>query len=140
MNNADTQLVPLGKLQIVNDRVTVAAGAEETLTFPVPAGAKAEWRESTCYLLPASTGINVKGIEVRRFGTSEKIQLIAQGDPNILEMFGSGMLPRIQPVIEITEQNEDLLIKVKNNDTVDVNVSITLFFRMADAVRNIAGQ
>ena len=140
MNNPDSPLVPMGKLQIVNDRVTIQPGAESELSFPVPAGAKAEWRESTYHLDPISVKINVKGIELRRFGTSEKIQLIAQGDPNIIEMFGNGMLPRIMPVIETIEQNEDLKIKVKNNDTVAVNVSITMFVRMADTARNIAGQ
>ncbi len=138
--NADTPLVPKGKLQIINDRVTIAVGAEEELSFPIPAGAKCEWREATFYLDPVSTKINVKGIELRRFGTSEKIQLLAQGDPNIIEMFGTGVLPRIMPVIEIIEQNEDIKIKVKNNDTAAINVSITLFVRMADADRNIAGQ
>ena len=137
---AEKDLVPIGKLQIVNDRMDLVAGAEDTLTYPVPAGAKAELREATFFLDPVSLKINVKGIELRRFGTSEKIQLLAQGDPNIAEMFGNGMLPRIMPVIEIVEQNEDLLIKVKNNDLVTVNVSVTLYFRMADAPRNIAGQ
>jgi hypothetical protein len=133
-------LVPLGKMQIINDRVDIAAGAEEDLTFPIPAGARAEWREATFHLDADSDKINVKAIELRRFNTSEKIQIIAQGDPNIKEMFGNGYLPRLMPVIETLEQNEDLIIKVKNNGAVSTNVSITLYVRMTDTPRDIAGQ
>lgn len=134
-------LTPLGKMQIINVRKTLAAGIEDNFAFKVPVAAKAELREMTYFLVPDSSSINVKSFEVLRWRASEKVNLLKDGDPNIKEVAGNGQLPRLMPVIEVLEDNEEVTLKIKNNEAnTAINISVTLYFKIGDAPRDIAGQ
>jgi len=138
---ANDTLVPLGKMQIINVRKSLAAGIEDSFVFKVPTAAQAELRELTYFLDPDSDKINVKSFQLFRWRASERVNLLKDGDPNIKEIAGNGMLVRLMPVIEIVQDNEDIVIDIINNEaSAVINVSFTLYFKIGDADRSIAGQ
>ncbi len=137
---ANESLVPLGKMQIINVRKSLAAGIEDSFVFKVPTAAMAELRELTYFLDPDSDKINVKSFQLFRWRASERVNLLKDGDPNIKEIAGDGKMVRLMPVIEIVQDNEDIIVDIINNDSHSVNISLTLYFKIGDADRSIAGQ
>lgn len=150
MAGKDRSGVELGNLKILNVAETLSAGTEEDFTFNVPSGGVAELREAT-YHLKRSTPLNgitdgytsedvkIKSLEVTKVGASEKTNLLS-GTPNIKEFGGDGRLTRLFTVVETLENNESIIIKVRNDDTVDVRVSLTLTLAIFPRERRIAGQ
>jgi hypothetical protein len=150
--------IDIGNLKIINVTKTLAAATEDDFSFPVPPGGVGLMKESTYHvkrsasLAPAVTpaagqtsdvftseDIIIKSLEVTKQGASERTNLLS-GNPNIKEFAGDGKLSKLFTVIETLENNEDVVIKVRNDDLVDVRVSITLWFAVKPRERRIAGQ
>ena len=155
--------IDIGNLKIINVTKTLAAATEDDFSFPVPPGGVGLMKESTYdtkrasplsdlfgggSLIPApgsdgsvwgSLDIIIKSLEVTKQGASERTNLLS-GNPNIKEFAGDGKLSKLFTVIETLENNEDVVIKVRNDDTVAVRVSITLWFAVKPRERRIAGQ
>lgn len=142
-----------GNLKVLNVFKVMAAGTEEDFVFTVPSGGDGEVLESTTFLERAvalasagpdgntfnSMRVVVKSLEILKKGASERTNLLS-GTPNILEFSGQGMLPRLFTVIETSENNEDIVVRVANNDTVIVRVSLTLYLAVKTKQRDIAAQ
>lgn len=150
--------VEIGNLKIINVTKTLAAGTEDDFKFSVPPGGVGLLKESTFHLkratslAPANTpaagqtsevftseDVIVKSLEVVKQGASERTNLLS-GNPNIKEFAGNGMLAHLFTVIETLENNEDVVVKVRNDDSVSVRVSLTLWFAIKPRERRIAGQ
>lgn len=150
--------IDIGNLKIVNVTKDLSAATEDDFSFRVPPGGVGLMKESTFHLrrsaslCPAvsptigqtndvftSEDIIVKSLEVVKQGASERTNLLS-GNPNIKEFAGDGKLSKLFTVIETLENNEDVVIKVRNDDTVEVRVSITLWFAIKPRERRIAGQ
>ena len=150
--------VEIGNLKIINVTKTLAAASETDFSFRVPPGGIGLMKEATYHLkrseslAPAVTAtagqtndvftsedIIIKSLEVVKQGASERVNLLS-GTPNIKEFAGDGRLSKLFTVIETLENNEDAVIKVRNDDTVDVRVSITLYFAVKPRERRIAAQ
>jgi hypothetical protein len=150
--------VEIGNLKIINVTKTLAPGTEDDFRFSVPPGGVGLLKESTGHLKRAvsltpgvtptagqssdvftSEDIIIKSLEVVKQGASERTNLLS-GNPNFKEFVGTGMLAHLFTVIETLENNEDVVIKVRNDDTVAVRVSITLWFAIKPRERRIAGQ
>lgn len=149
--------VEIGNLKILNSTQVVPAGQEETFTFTVPAGGVGELMEATFHLLRGGPSnptpiaaqqttdiytselIRLKSLEVTKVGASERTNLL-DGTPNIKEFAGNGMLARLFTVIETLENNEDINIIVRNDDSVAVEVSMTLTLAVKPREREIAAQ
>lgn len=155
--------IDIGNLKIINVTKTLGTGTEDDFSFKVPPGGVGLMKESTYHLkrseplsnlfggaslVPApgdagsvqtSEDIIIKSLEVTKQGASERTNLLS-GNPNIKEFAGDGKLSKLFTVIETLENNEDVVIKVRNDDTVDVRVSITLWFAVKPRERRIAGQ
>lgn len=141
--------VEIGNLKILNVTKTLATGTEDDFKFSVPPGGVGLLKESTFHLKRASliTGYDnltsedviIKSLEVVKQGASERTNLLS-GNPNIKEFAGNGMLAHLFTVIETLENNEDVVVKVRNDDTVSVRVSLTLWFAIKPRERRIAGQ
>lgn len=150
---AGSTAAELGNLKILNVTKVVTTGTEEDYKFTVPPGGIGELRESTFHIkrtvvLPSageggsfftSEDIKIKSLEVTKQGQSERTNLLS-GEPNIKEFAGDGRLSKLFTVIETLENNEDILIKVKNDDTVDVRVSLTIWIASKPRERRIAAQ
>jgi hypothetical protein len=143
--------VEIGNLKIINVTKTLPAGTEDDFRFSVPPGGVGLLKESTGHLRRSSpiTGqandiftsedVIIKSLEVVKQGASERTNLLS-GNPNFKEFVGTGMLAHIFTVIETLENNEDVVIKVRNDDSVAVRVSLTLWFAIKPRERRIAGQ
>jgi len=154
--------IDIGNLKIVNVTKDLAASTEDDFSFRVPPGGVGLMKESTYHLLRSapltgtvdgstvltpgeggnaytSEGVIVKSLEVVKQGASERTNLLS-GNPNIKEFAGDGKLSKLFTVIETLENNEDVVIKVRNDDSVEVQVSITLWFAVKPRERRIAGQ
>lgn len=150
--------IDIGNLKIINVTKTLAAATEDDFSFAVPPGGVGLMKEATYHLKratalsPANTAaagqtsevftsedIIIKSLEVTKQGASERTNLLS-GNPNIKEFAGDGKLSKLFTVIETLENNEDVVIKVRNDDAVDVRVSITLWFAVKPRERRIAGQ
>jgi hypothetical protein len=143
----------LGNLRILNVTTTLTAGTEDDFVFTVPAGGVAELNEATYHLKrdsaltdPGEGGsewtsedVIIKKLEVTKVGESERKNLLS-GTPNIKEFGGDGKLTRLFTVVETLENNEDIVITVRNNDAVDVRVSLTLNLKIVPRPRRIAAQ
>ena len=81
----------------------------------------------------------IKSLEVVKQGASERVNLLS-GTPNIKECFGDGKLSKLFTVIERLENNEDVLIKIRNDDAYAVKISVTLWFAVRPRERRIAAQ
>lgn len=150
--------VEIGNLKILNVTKVVGPGLEETFKFSVPPGGVGLLKESTFYLnrsvslAPATTPaagqtadvftsnlVRLKSLEVVKVGASERVNLLS-GTPNIKEFAGDGRLSKLFTVVETLENNEDCLVNVRNDDAVDVEVSLTLWFAVKPRERRIAAQ
>jgi hypothetical protein len=150
--------VEIGNLKILNVTKTIAALTEETFKFSVPPGGVGLLKEATYHLLrsaslapgvTATAGqtsdvftselIRLKSLEVTKVGASERVNLLS-GTPNIKEFAGDGRLSKLFTVIETLENNEDILTNVRNDDAVDVEVSLTLWLAVKPRERRIAAQ
>jgi hypothetical protein len=154
--------IAIGNLKIINVTKTLGAAVEDDFKFSVPPGGVGLMKESTFHLkrstplsflfgatlLPApgdagsvqtSEDIKIKSLEVVKQGNSERTNLLS-GECNIKEFAGNGMLAHLFTVIETLENNEDVVIKVRNDDTVAVRISLTLWFAVKPRERRIAGQ
>lgn len=145
--------IAVGNLKIINVTKDLAASTEEDFRFSVPPGGVGLMKESTFHIkrssaLPSageggsfftSEDIKIKSLEVMKQGASERTNLLS-GNPNIKEFAGDGKLSKLFTVIETLENNEDVIIKVRNDDTVSVRVSLTLWFAIKPRERVIAGQ
>lgn len=150
--------IDIGNLKIINVTKTLAAATEDDFSFSVPPGGVGLMKEVTFHLLravslaPANTPaagqtddvftselIRIKSLEVVKQGASERTNLLS-GNPNIKEFAGDGKLSKLFTVIETLENNEDVVIKVRNDDAVSVEVSLTLWFAIKPRERRIAGQ
>jgi len=143
----------LGNFKILNVTKTLLAGTEDTFTFSVPPGGVGELKEATFHVQRASALseageggskytselVIVKSLEVIKSGESERKNLLS-GTPNIKEFAGDGKLSKLFTVIEVLENNEDVLITVRNNDSASVAVSLTLWLKVIPRARDIAGQ
>lgn len=143
----------LGSLKIVNVTRELAAGTEDDFSFRVPPGGVGDLKEVTCHIYRtapldyAGEGGNywtseliiVKSLEVVKEGASERTNLLS-GNPNLKEFGGDGKLSRLMPVIERLENNEDVVIKIRNDDSVSVKVSVTIWFAVFPRTRRIAAQ
>lgn len=150
---ADEKPEPQPLFKILNVEKTVAAGQEEDFTFTVPPGGDADLISATFHLKRSavldaaittidrftSEDIKIKSLEVTKFGASERTNLLS-GTPNIKEFSGNGKLTRLFEVIERLENNEDIIIKVRNDDSDSVRVSITLNLAVFTKVRQIAAR
>lgn len=142
-----------GNLKILNVTKSVPLGTEEDFSFSVPPGGIGELREATFHLkrsvnldvageggsLKTSEDVKIKSLEVTKLGQSERTNLLS-GEPNIKEFGGDGKLSKLFTVIEILENNEEIIVKVKNDDTVAVRVSLTLWLAVKPRERRIAAQ
>jgi hypothetical protein len=142
-----------GNLKILNVTKDLVAATESTYVFTVPSGGDGEIREATHHLLRSaaltdpgeggseltSEAIKVKSFEIVKKGASERTNLLS-GSPNIKEFAGIGMLTRLFTVIETSENNEEINILVRNDDTVTVKVSLTLVLMVKTKRREIAAQ
>lgn len=145
--------VELGNLKIINVTKTLASGEEQDFSFKVPPGGVGLLKESTFHLKRSSAlaepgeggskltseDVIVKSLEVVKQGASERTNLLS-GNCNIKEFAGNGMLAHLFTVIETLENNEDVVCKVRNDDTVPVRVSLTLWFAVKPRERRIAAQ
>jgi hypothetical protein len=155
--------VAIGNLKILNSTKLLAAGEEQDFSFKVPPGGVGLLKESTFHLkratplsnlfggatlIPApgeggsvqtSEDVIVKSLEVVKQGASERTNLLS-GNCNIKEFAGNGMLSKLFTVIETLENNEDVVCKIRNDDTVSVRVSLTLWFAVKPRERRIAAQ
>jgi|GEM_PF-4146759 len=154
--------VELGNLKILNVTRTIDPSQEEDYSFAIPAGGVGELRESTFHLkrseplsctlggtthpAPGENGniwtsedVVIKSLEVVKQGQAERTNLLS-GSPNIKEFAGNGMLSKLFTVVEVLENNEDVIIKVRNDDTVEVRVSLTLWIASLPRERRIAAQ
>ena len=157
--------IAIGNLKILNVTKTLGAGVEDDFKFSVPPGGVGLLKESTYHLkrsvplsdlfgtagpqtfaAPGETGsvqtsedVKIKSLEVVKQGNSERTNLLS-GEPNIKEFAGNGMLAHLFTVIETLENNEDVVCKVRNDDTVPVRISLTLWFAVKPRERRIAGQ
>lgn len=154
--------IDIGNLKIINVTKTLSAATEDDFSFRVPPGGIGLLKESTydtkratplsavfgaaTLQAPGFSGsvwesldIIIKSLEVVKQGASERTNLLS-GNPNIHEFAGDGKLSKLFTVIETLENNEDCVIKVRNDDTVSVRVSITLWFAVKPRERRIAGQ
>jgi len=141
----------LGNLKILNHSEDLAPGTESSFTFTVPPGGDGELREATYKLRrseplmgdPAdpwiSNDIIIKSLEVVKKGASERANLLS-GTPNIDEFGGNGRLTRLFTIIETCENNEDIVVLVRNDDSVEVNVSLTVTLAVKTKKREIAAQ
>lgn len=143
----------LGNLKILNVTKTVATVTEEDFVFSIPPGGVGELREATFHvkrsaaLAAAGEGgsfltsedVKIKSLEVTKQGQSERTNLLS-GEPNIKEFGGDGRLSKLFTVIEVLENNEDLIVKVRNDDTVAVRVSLTFWIASLPRERRIAAQ
>lgn len=139
----------LGNLKILNVTKTLAAATEDDFKFSIPPGGLGELRESTFHvkrgsLLPGydeltSEDVIIKSLEVVKQGQSERVNLLS-GNPNIKEFAGNGMLTRLFTVIESLENNEDVVVKVRNDDGVPVRISLTFTLATKPRERRIAAQ
>ena len=154
MPNPDNLNSPsYGNLKVLNVTRDLLTATEDDFVFTVPSGGVGQLREATYHLVrsaalgTAGTGgntftselIRIKSLEVVKRGASERTNLLS-GTPNIMEFGGDGSLTRMFTVIEQLENNEDIIITVRNDDAVTVNVSLTLNMAVIPAVRNIAAQ
>lgn len=150
--------IDIGNLKIVNVTKDLSAATEDDFSFRVPPGGVGLMKEATyhirrsaslCPAVSATVGqtndvftsedIIVKSLEVVKQGASERTNLLS-GNPNLKEFAGDGKLSKLFTVIETLENNEDVVIKVRNDDSVEVRVSITLWFAVKPRERRIAGQ
>ena len=148
--------VEIGNLKVLNVTKTLAAATEDTWRFSVPAGGVGLLKEATFHLFrggqatptqqPNNTSdpftsdlVRVKSLEVTKVGASERTNLVS-GTPNIKEFCGDGKLSKLFTVIETLENNEDVLMLVRNDDSVQVEVSISLWFAIKPRERRIAAQ
>jgi len=155
--------VAIGNLKILNVTKTLGAGVEDDFKFSVPPGGVGLLKESTFHLkrsaplsdlfggaslqpapgdggsVQTSEDVKIKSLEVVKQGASERTNLLS-GEPNIKEFAGNGMLAHLFTVIETLENNEDVVCKVRNDDTVPVRISLTLWFAVKPRERRIAGQ
>lgn len=143
----------LGNLKILNETKTLATVTEDDFVFTVPPGGIGELREATFHLYRAdaltdpgeggsertSELVVIKSLEVTKVGHSERVNLLS-GTPNIKEFGGDGKLTRLFTIIEQLENNEDIIVKVRNNDSVNVTISLTLTLAVKTKAREIAGQ
>lgn len=139
----------VGNLKILNVTKTLTAATAEDFEFTVPSGGDGQILEATVHLKRASIlssyttldseDIVVTGLEILKKEGSERTQLL-DGTPNIKEFAGTGMLPRLFTVVETSENNEDIVIGVQNNDSVSVRVSLTLYLAVKTKIRDIAAQ
>jgi len=149
-------MAEFGNLKVLNVTKTLATATEDDFVFTVPPGGDGELREATYHLrrsaalleggLVANTcdpftseEVVIKSLEIVKRGNSETTNLLS-GTPNIKEFGGDGKLTRLFTIIETSENNEDISIKVRNNDTVDVRISLTLNLAVKTKKREIAGQ
>lgn len=142
-----------GNLKILNVTKSIAAGTEDTFVFSVPSGGDGELREATYHLLRSaalaaageggsfftSESVIIKSLEIVKKGASERTNLLS-GTPNIKEFGGDGRLTRLFTIIETSENNEDINVIVRNNDTVSVQISLTLTLMVKTKKREIAAQ
>jgi len=142
-----------GNLKILNVTEDVTAGQEEEFVFSVPPGGMGELREATYHLKRSevlssageggsfwtSEDIKIKSLEVTKLGQSERTNLL-DGEPNIKEFGGDGKLSKLFTVVELLENNESIIVLVRNDDSVDVRVSLTLWLAVKPRTRNIAAQ
>jgi hypothetical protein len=148
--------IEIGNLKIINSTQIVAIATDTAFNFPVPPGGVGLMKESTFHLFrggptnpQAQAGntcdpftsdlVRVKGLEVLKQGSSERTNLLS-GTPNIKEFAGTGQLSKLFTVIETLENNENVIVTVRNDDTVVVEVSLTLWFAVKPRERRIAGQ
>jgi len=145
--------VEIGNLKIINVTKTLATAEEQDFSFRVPPGGIGLMKESTFHIkrlvnldvageggsLKTSEDVIVKSLEVVKQGASERTNLLS-GNPNIKEFAGNGMLSKLFTVIETLENNEDVVCKVRNDDTASVRVSLTLWFAVKPRERRIAAQ
>jgi hypothetical protein len=143
----------LGNLKILNVTKTISTATEEDFVFSIPPGGIGELRETTFHIKRASAlaaageggsfltseDIKIKSLEVTKQGQSERTNLL-NGEPNIKEFAGDGKLSKLFTVIEVLENNEDAIVKVRNDDTVDVRVSLTIWIASLPRERRIAAQ
>lgn len=145
--------IEIGNLKLINVTRSIPAATEDTFRFPVPPGGVGLMKETTGHLKrssvlaePAEGGsrwtsedVIVKSFEVMKQGASERTNLLS-GNPNFKEFCGDGKLANMWPVVETLENNEDVLVLIRNDDTVAVRVSLTLRFAVKPRERRIAGQ
>jgi hypothetical protein len=148
--------VEIGNLKLINVTKTLATATEDTWKFSVPPGGVGLLKEATFHLFRGGQGtptqqpnnnsdpftsdlVRVKSLEVTKVGASERTNLLS-GTPNIKEFAGDGRLSKLFTVIETLENNEDVLMLVRNDDSVSVEISITLWFAIKPRERRIAAQ
>lgn len=157
--------VDIGNLKVINVTKTLAAATEDDFSFSVPPGGVGLMKEVTfdtkrasplsdlfggagpqAFAAPGRGGsvwesldVVIKSLEVTKQGASERTNLLS-GNPNIKEFAGDGALSKLFTVIETLENNEDVVIKVRNDDSVSVRISLTLWFAIKPRERRIAGQ
>lgn len=145
--------IEIGNLKLVNVTRTLTPATEDTFRFTVPPGGVGLMKESTYHLRRASAlasageggsfwtseDVIIKSLEVMKQGASERTNLLS-GNCNIKEFGGDGKMANLFPVVETLENNEDVLILVRNDDTANVRISITLRFAVKPRERRIAGQ
>lgn len=152
MTEPKTGQPEFGNLKILNTTKTLAAGTEDDFSFSVPPGGIGELREATFHLkrsAPLGSGqtndvftsedVKIKSLEVTKLGQSEKTNLLS-GEPNIKEFGGDGKLSKLFTVVELLENNEEVVSKVRNDDGVPVRVSVTLWLAVKPRERRIAAQ
>ncbi len=148
--------VEVGNLKILNVTKTLATGTEDSFIFTCPPGGSGLMKEATFHLFrggqdtPTAQGPNtadpytsdlvrIKSLSVMKLGSSERVNLLS-GSPNIKEFAGDGRLSKLFTVIETVENNEDIEVLVRNDDSVDVEVSLTLWLAVQPRERQIAAQ
>ena len=128
MPNPDNLNSPsYGNLKVLNVTRDLLTATEDDFVFTVPSGGVGQLREATYHLVrsaalgTAGTGgntftselIRIKSLEVVKRGASERTNLLS-GTPNIMEFGGDGSLTRMFTVIEQLENNEDIIITIRN--------------------------
>lgn len=150
MAGRDPHGVELGNLKILNVVESIAAATESDFSFKAPSGGVLELREATYHMkrVPPLSGsvngyesedIKIKALYVTKQGASERVNLLT-GTPNLKEFAGDGKLSKLFTVVETLENNEDIIITVRNDDSVTVRVSITLHVAIFPRARRIAAQ
>jgi hypothetical protein len=120
-------------LKALNKRVVIPASAEIDFTFTIPDDSVFEWRETTFIVRQVTATvinelIKIKRIAITLAGEVDEIQLV-DGDREIAiaEFAGTGQLPRIMPVLQRLQGGEDIVITVRNDNSGDADVSLTLW-------------
>jgi len=122
------ETIPIGKLLIINRRITIPAGQDEEFIYTAPNGAIVQWRETT-YETTTPENIWIKRLQIVPKGEVEVTDVLTGDNAvGIVEFAGDGKLPRLQTVILEIEGGRDIVITLRNKAATDQEVSLTLWF------------